>query len=99
MLTAAATATAIGMAAGLGAALVYLWRRFTALPPLASVLRVALAAALAVVLARIIPGSGKLVGLGAMAAAGIVFAATLVLAREFGATDREKFAKILKLKK
>lgn len=99
MLTAAATATALGMLAGLGAALVYLWRRFAALPPLASVLRILLAAALAVGVARILPGSGKLAGLGAIAAAGIAFAATLLLTREFGATDREKFAKILKLKR
>ena len=99
MLTAAAAATALGMLAGLLAALVYLWRRFAALPPLASVLRVCLAAGLAVGLARLLPGSGKLVGLGAAAASGVAFALVLLLAREFGATDREKFAKILKMKK
>jgi stage V sporulation protein B len=99
MLTAAAAATALGMLAGLLAALAYLWRRFAALPPLASVLRVALAAALAVGLARLVPGSGKLAGLAAMAGAGLVFAAALVLAREFGPTDREKLAKILKVRR
>jgi O-antigen/teichoic acid export membrane protein len=99
MLTATATATAVGMLAGLCAALVYLWRRFAALPPLASVLRVGLAAAVAVAVGRLIPGGGKVVGLAAMTAAGIAFAATLLLTREFGPTDREKFAKILKLKR
>lgn len=99
MLTAAATATALGMVAGLLAALVYLWRRFSALPPLASVLRVCGAAALAVAIGRIIPGQSRVAGLAAIAAAGLIFALVLVVAREFGATDREKFAKILKLKK
>jgi stage V sporulation protein B len=98
MLTAAAIATALGMLAGLLAALVYLWRRFGALPPLLSVLRVGAAAAAAIAVARLLPGSGKMVGLGGCAAAGLVFAVGLVVLREFGATDKEKFAKILKLK-
>ncbi len=99
MLAAAATATALGMLAGLVAALIYLWRRFTALPPFSSVLRVGIAAGLATGLARVIPGSGKISGLAAIAASGIVFAATLLVLREFGATDREKFGKILKLRR
>jgi O-antigen/teichoic acid export membrane protein len=97
MLTAAAVATALGMLAGLLSALVYLWRRFAALPPLASVLRVGVAAGAAVAVGHFTPGSGKIVGLAVIAASGIVFATCLVLLREFGATDREKFAKILKL--
>jgi stage V sporulation protein B len=99
MLTAAATANALGMLAGLLAALVYLWRRFATLPPLASLVRLCLAAALAVGVGRGIPGSGKIAGLGAMVAAGITFVATLILTREFGRTDREKFGKILRLRK
>jgi O-antigen/teichoic acid export membrane protein len=98
MLAAAAIATAFGMLAGLLAALAYLWRRFAALPPVLSVLRVGGSAAIAIALARLIPGTGKLVGLAGCAVAGIVFAAGLLVLREFGATDREKFAKILKLK-
>jgi stage V sporulation protein B len=97
MLTAAASATALGMLAGLLAALIYLWRRFAALPPLLSVLRVCIAAALATGAARLMPGSGKIAGLAAIATAGVVFAAGLLLLREFGATDREKFRKILKM--
>ena len=99
MLTAAALATAFGMLAGLLAALVYLWRRFAALPPLLSVLRVGAAAILATGLGRVMPGEGKIAGLAATAAAGLAFAAALVLLREFGATDREKLAKILKLRR
>jgi stage V sporulation protein B len=99
MLAAAAIATALGMVAGLVAALVYLWRRFAALPPLTSVLRVVIAAGLAIGLGRVLPGSGKIAGLFAIAVAGVVFAIVLLLAREFSATDREKFAKILKLRR
>jgi O-antigen/teichoic acid export membrane protein len=99
MLTASAVATALGMLAGLVAALVYLWRRFAALPPFLSVLRVCTAAALATALGRVMPGSGKIAGLAATVAAGIAFAAVLLLLREFGTTDREKFAKILKLRR
>ena len=99
MLTAAALATALGMLAGLLAALVYLWRRFAALPPTLSVLRVCASAALATGLGRVMPGEGKMAGLAATAVACVAFAAALVLLREFGATDREKFAKILKLRR
>jgi hypothetical protein len=45
------------------------------------------------------PGEGKIAGLAATAVAGVAFALALWLLREFGATDREKFAKILKLGK
>lgn len=96
MLRAAATATAAGMLAGLVAVLLYLRRRFAVWPPLASVLRVALAVALAVGLGRWLPGQGKLAGLAAIAAAAVAYAAILGLAREFGPTDREKLAKILR---
>jgi hypothetical protein len=87
------------MVAGLLAALVYLWRRFDALPPLLSVVRVCAAAVLATGLGRVMPGQGKIAGLAATAVAGIAFVAVLMLLREFGATDREKFAKILRLKR
>jgi O-antigen/teichoic acid export membrane protein len=99
MLTAAALATALGMLAGLLAALAYLWRRFAALPPPLSVLRVCAAAALATALGRVMPGNGKIAGLAATAVAGTAFVAVLLVLREFGTTDREKFVKILKLKR
>jgi O-antigen/teichoic acid export membrane protein len=98
MLVAAAIATALGMLTGLLAALAYVWRRFSALPPLFSVLRVGASAATAIALARLIPGNGKVAGLAGCAVSAIVFATGLLLLREFGVTDREKFAKILKLR-
>jgi stage V sporulation protein B len=96
MLSAAAMSTAAGMLVGFLTALGYLWRRFGAGLPLFSVLRVLIATALAVGVARLVPGSGVVAGAAAMALAGLVFAAALLGTREFGATDREKFFKILR---
>ena len=95
MLSAAAVSTAAGMLVGFLAALGYLWRRFGAGLPLLSVLRVLLATALAVGAARLVPGAGIVAGATAMALAGLVFGVALLGTREFGATDREKFLKIL----
>jgi stage V sporulation protein B len=99
MLSAAALATAAGMVIGFMGALGYLWLRFKAGLPLLSVVRVVGAIVLAVLAARLMPGKGVIAGLVAMAVAGLVFAATLLLAREFGPTDREKFLKILRRKR
>ena len=77
----------------------YLWKRFRALPPLLSVARVIAAAIAATVAGRLIPGEGKLVGVVAIAVAGGVYAVALLVLREFGATDREKFIRILKRRK
>jgi O-antigen/teichoic acid export membrane protein len=96
MLVAAASATAIATATGLVAALVVLRARFGAGPPPATVARVALAMAAAVVAARLVPGHGKIVGLAVMALAGIAYVAALVVTREFGPEDRAKFAKVFK---
>jgi len=82
--------------AGFLAALAYLWRRFAAGLPLLSVLRVLIATAVAVGAARLVPGTGIVAGAAAMALAGLVFAVVLLLAREFGAKDREKLLKILR---
>jgi O-antigen/teichoic acid export membrane protein len=95
MLNAAALATALGMAAGFGASLVYLRRRFAANPPLPTVLRVLVAAALAIAAGRLMPGQGKIVALIALAAAGVIFLGSLIVLGEFGAQDRAKFRKIL----
>lgn len=97
MLVGAALATALGMVAGLVGAVFYMWRRFAALPPLLSLLRVCAAAGVATAVARALPGQGRIAGLAATVAAGAVFALALFLFREFSATDREKFAKILKM--
>jgi hypothetical protein len=42
-----------------------------------------------------VPGAGIVAGATAMALAGLVFGVALLGTREFGATDREKFFKIL----
>jgi O-antigen/teichoic acid export membrane protein len=96
MLSAAAVSTAAGMLAGFLAALAYLWRRFAAGLPLLSMLRVLAATVAAIGAARLVPGTGVVAGAAAMALAGLVFAVVLLLAREFGATDREKLLKILR---
>jgi O-antigen/teichoic acid export membrane protein len=99
MLKAVAGATALGMLAGFLGALAYLWRQFAAVPPLASVARVLVAVTLALVAVRLIPSQKPIMGLVGIAVAGLVFTGTLVLLREFGATDREKFARVLRRKK
>jgi O-antigen/teichoic acid export membrane protein len=95
MLNAAATATAIGMAAGFVAALVYLRRRFSAGPPPATVVRVAVAVAAAVGAGRFAPGEGKVVTLVILLATGLVFLGALLVLGEFGPQDRAKFRRIL----
>jgi hypothetical protein len=87
------------MLVGFLAALGYLWRRFGAGLPLLSVLRALVATALGVGAAHLVPGSGIVAGAAAMALAGLVFVMALLLAREFGARDREKFLKILHRKR
>jgi stage V sporulation protein B len=96
MLLASALANGTGVALGLALALIYLRRRFGAGPPLLTVLRVALAAAAAVGVGRLIPGTGKLAGLVALAAVGVVFLAALLVLRELGPADTAKLRKILR---
>jgi O-antigen/teichoic acid export membrane protein len=96
MLNAAAAATALGMAVGLAATLVYLRRSFGAGPPLATVGRVLGATVAALLVGRFLPGQGKIVSLAAMALAGVVFLVALVVLGEFGPQDRAKFRKILR---
>ncbi|HEY0706670.1 MAG TPA: oligosaccharide flippase family protein [Polyangia bacterium] len=95
MLNASAAATALGMAAGFIAALIYIRRRFDAGPPIASVARIAAATGIAVLVGRFFPGTGKISALLALALSGIVYLVTLILLREFGPEDRAKFRKIL----
>ncbi len=96
MLVAAATATALGMAAGLVGAVIILRVRLGGGFPAATAARVALAMAAAIVAARLVPGHGKIVGLAVMALAAITYAAVLVATREFGPEDRAKFARVLR---
>jgi stage V sporulation protein B len=95
MLNAAASATAIGMGVGFAGALLYLRRRFRAGPPLASVVRVAVATAATLAIGRLAPVQGKIMTLGLLAGAGLVFFVALILLGEFGPEDRAKFRRIL----
>jgi hypothetical protein len=64
--------------------------------PAATVLRVGVSAAAAVLVGRFIPGHGKVAGLAAIAAVGLVYIAGLLVTRELGAQDRAKLARILR---
>jgi O-antigen/teichoic acid export membrane protein len=96
MLVAAATGSALGMGAGLLGAIVLLRARLGGAFPAATVGRVAAAMAAAVIVARLVPGHGRIVGLAVMALAFAAYAAVLVLTREFGPDDRAKFARVLR---
>lgn len=96
MLVAAATGSALGMAAGLVGAIVLLRARLGGAFPIATVARVAAAIAAAVVVTHLVPGHGKIVGLAVMALAAVTYAGVLVATREFGPEDRAKFAKVLR---
>jgi hypothetical protein len=96
MIAAAATAAAVGMAAGFLGSVVYLRARLGGGLPAATVLRVGVSAAAAVLVGRFIPGHGKVAGLAAIAAVGLVYIAGLLVTRELGAQDRAKLARILR---
>jgi stage V sporulation protein B len=98
MLIAAASATALGMAAGFVAAVVYIRARLGGTPPLATVARVVVAMVAATVAAHLVPGHGKVLGLAATAVAGIVYVAALLITGELGPTDRAKFARVVRRK-
>jgi O-antigen/teichoic acid export membrane protein len=96
MLVAAASATAVATATGLVAALIVLRTRLGGLPPPATLGRVGLALACAVVAARLVPGQGRLVGFAVMALSALTYVGVLVVTREFGAADRAKFLKVFR---
>jgi stage V sporulation protein B len=96
MLVAAASATSLGMAAGFVASLVYLRASLGGGLPLATVGRVAAGVAAATLVGRVLPAHGKLLGLVSIAIVGIVYLATLIALREFGADDKAKLRRILR---
>jgi O-antigen/teichoic acid export membrane protein len=96
MLITAASATAVATASGLVVALVVLRTQLGGMPPVGTVLRVALALAGAVIAARFVPVHGKLLGFAVMAMVGVAYLAILIVTREFGAEDRAKFAKVFR---
>jgi hypothetical protein len=81
---------------GLLCTVVYLRRRFSAGPPLLTVLRVGVAAAAAITVGRLVPGTGKLVGLLVLGVVALVFVAVLLLVRELGPADTAKLRKVLR---
>jgi O-antigen/teichoic acid export membrane protein len=96
MLLAQATATSIGNIVGLSLALVYMRRQFEAGPPLATVIRVVVAAAVAVAVGRVFPSGGKLLGIVSLAVVALVFVGALILLRELGPGDTAKLRRILR---
>jgi len=96
MLAAAASATSLGMAAGFVASLVYLRASLGGGLPLATVARVGAGVAAATLVGRFLPAHGKILGLVAIAAVGIVYMVTLVVLGEFGAEDKAKLRRILR---
>jgi O-antigen/teichoic acid export membrane protein len=96
MLVAAATSTALGMAAGFVASVIYLRSRLGGGLPLATVLRVGISAVAAALVGRFVPGHGKVAGLAAIAAVGVVYLGGLVVTGELGADDRAKLMRILR---
>jgi len=99
MLVAAASATALGNAVGMVAALLYVRLRLGGTPPPATVLRVGAAVVAAVAVGRFLPMHGKVLGLAATAAVGVIYLGVLIATREFGPADRAKFARVLKRSK
>ena len=90
-------ATALGMAVGFVAAIVYVRARLGGTPARCGTVARGGAGSLAgVAVARIIPGQGKIVGLAAIALAAVAYVAVLVGTGELGAADRAKLARMLR---
>jgi hypothetical protein len=96
MLLAAATATSLGMAAGFVASLVYLRAQLGGGLPAATVGRVAAALAAAVLVGRLLPAHGKVLGLATIAAVGLVYLGVIVALGELGPEDKAKVRRILR---
>jgi O-antigen/teichoic acid export membrane protein len=96
MLVAAASATSLGMAAGLVGSLIVLRARLGGGLPLRTVARVGVSLAAAVLVGRLLPVHGKILGLATIALVVVVYAAVLVALGEFGAEDKAKVRRILR---
>jgi len=96
MLVAAASATSLGMAAGLVGSIIVLRARLGGGLPPATVARVAVSLALAVLVGRFLPAHGKILGLATIALVVVVYAVALVALGEFGAEDKAKLRRILR---
>ncbi len=96
MLTAAAVAASFGMALGLVASVVYVRMRMGGSAPLATIGRVVMSGAAAVLLGRVLPLGGKLTGLAITGLVTAVYLGGLIGLGEFGPTDRAKLRKVLR---
>jgi len=99
LLTACATATASAMLLGAVLGGLVLRRKLGAFLPLASAVRVVIAAAAAMAVGRFLPMKTPLGTLVEAAAVGITFLAALVVLREFGREDLAALSRVLKRKK
>jgi O-antigen/teichoic acid export membrane protein len=91
-----AVTAATGMAFGFLLSLTYVRVRLGGSIPLATVGRVAVAVGASVLVGRVLPGQGRVVGLAITAVVVVVYAVVLVALREFGPNDRAKLAKIVR---
>jgi O-antigen/teichoic acid export membrane protein len=96
MLVAAATATSLGMVTGLVGSLVVLSARLGGGLPVATVARVAVSLAAAVLVGRFLPAHGKILGLATIAAVVIVYVVCLLALGELTAEDKAKVRRILR---
>lgn len=109
MLVNAAMATAIATTAGAIAAAGVLWRRYQAIMPWKTAVRIVLASLIVVGLASFVPlgavvaDVGRLIGLGVvggkMAVLAILFYAIMYAFGEFGAEDRARLSSVVSRKK
>jgi stage V sporulation protein B len=99
LLTACACATAGAMLLGAVVGGVVLKRRLGAFLPLASAVRVVIAAAAAMAVGRFLPMKTPLGTLLEAAAVGVAFLVALIILREFGREDLAAVSRVLKRKK
>ena len=95
MLVAMAGAAAGGMVLGFVLATTYVRVSLGGSVPLRTAVRVFVAAAAAVMVGRVLPGHGRIVGAAITVLVAIIYFTVLVLLREFGPTDQAKFRQIL----
>lgn len=98
MLEAAALAASAGMVLGFVLSVAYIRVRLGGSAPAATLGRIAAAAAAAVLVGRVLPGGGKVVGLAITILVAAVYLAALVVLGEFGPTDRAKLRRVLRRK-
>lgn len=96
MLVAAATAASAGMVLGFVLSVGYVrWQMGGSAPPV-TILRVVVAGGAALLVGRLLPGHGRIVGLAITLLVAMVYLVGLVVLGEFGPEDRAKLRKVLR---